>query len=169
MIKKYIILSLVLFLFLQVVGVYHFELIQHKHFKELALNNKKHADLETVTISLTEFKSLLVIDNETYINDELYDIIHIEIDNEIVTLSLYKDSDEKNSKIKIKNTHKKSRSSKGKNSSITKTSLFCAIQSNLVLSSKQYFAQKKINFIHIKAKNIVLEIIVPPPEFLNIT
>ncbi len=166
LIKKYIILSLVIFLFLQIVGAYYIEKIQHKYFKELVLSNKKHANLETITLSHNKFKSLLVIDNEIYLNNELYDIVNIEIDGEMVILSLYKDSDEKNSNIKIKNNHKKSRSSKGKNTTLTKSTLFCTTQSNFSLFAKESFSKEFLKFKRIKLKNIVLEIVVPPPEII---
>lgn len=167
MTKKYSTFFIALLILLQTVGLYHLSNIQHPFFKQKSQHKANSKLIETVSISIAQYNTAVLDDKEISLNDELYDIISAEFKNNTVVLKLYKDTDEKNFTVKIKNLIKKQQSKKNKSVLKSKILLSYSKPTKYNLHQLQHFNNLlEVNYSRKKIKDVFISIQSPPPELI---
>lgn len=165
--KKYSTFFIALLILLQTVGLYHLSYIQHPFFKQKSQSKANTELIKTVTISIAQYQAAVLNDKEISLNDELYDILSAEFKNNTVLLKLYKDADEKNFTIKIKNLIKKQQSKKNKSILKPKILLSYSKPNKYNLHQLQYFNNLlEVSYSRTKIKDVFISIQSPPPELI---
>lgn len=167
MTKKYSTFFIALLILLQTVGLCHLSNIQHPFFKQKSQRKANSELIKTISISIAEYKTALLDDKEISLNDELYDILSAEFKNNTVLLKLYKDSDEKNFTIKIKNLIKKQQSKKNKTVLKSKFLFGYSKPYKYNLHQLQHFNNLlEVSYSRKKIKDVFISIQSPPPELI---
>lgn len=167
MTKKYSTFFIALLILLQTVGLYQLSYIQHPFFKQKSQRKANSELTKTVSISIAQYRAAILDDREISLNNELYDIISSEFKNNTVLLKLYKDTDEKNFTVKIKNLIKKQQSKKNK--SIVKSKFLFGYPKpeKYNLHQLQYFNNLlEVSYSRKKIKEVFISIQSPPPELI---
>lgn len=166
MIKKYAILSLLVFVLIQAISLSNLDYLAHSFFKQNALSENNSEQIVTLTLTSKIYYSNIINDDEIKIGNELYDIIKKTFIGKNVVLKLYKDSDEKEFSNKIKNLKKKDKSSKQENS-IKGKILFC-YRNEPVLDSFIYYYNSNFTIAYSSKTidDISIGITIPPPKLV---